>query len=441
MRIGVLVCAAVACFPAASFSQGLRSDIERDVDAHLFDLFVQFHENPELSLVESKTAARVADELRAAGFEVTEGIGGTGVVAVLANGPGPLVMMRADMDGLPVQEMSGLPYASTATQRDPVTGDLVPVMHACGHDVHITSLIGTARQMAKRRDAWQGTLMLIAQPAEERGLGARAMLADGLWERFGTPDYVLGFHVSSQHVAGIVNILEGPINASSNTVDIIVHGIGTHGAAPHQGKDPIILGMNIGLALQQLITRELSPREPAVITIGSFHAGTKHNVISDEARLQLTVRSTSAEARDQLLAGIRRIAEYQGRSFGLPDELLPEVVVADNGTPVQVNDSALASRLATAWEESLGADRLMADPPTAMTGEDFALFGLSRDIPSVFWGIGGTPAEEVERAEQGGAPVPAHHSPLFKIEPRASVGAGVESTVLALFELMPGGSN
>src|SRR5690606_22383738 len=290
-RVAVLLLA--VAWPVLGVGQELRTDIERDYQAHLRPLFEHFHRHPELSLAEFATAARMAEELRGAGFEVTENVGGTGLVATMQNGEGPLVMMRADMDGLPVEERSGLPYASVATQADPTNGETLPVMHACGHDVHMTSLVGTARQMAKRRDSWSGTLMLVVQPAEERGLGARAMKADGLWERFGTPDYVLGFHVAAENEAGKINVQEGSPYAGVDSVDIVVRGIGAHGASPHQGKDPIVLASQIVLALQTLVSRELSPREPGVVTVGAFHSGTKHNIISDEARLQLTVRNTS----------------------------------------------------------------------------------------------------------------------------------------------------
>jgi hippurate hydrolase len=420
-----------------AIAQDLRRDIEQDYDGHLADLFDHFHRNPELSLVEFETAERMADELRKAGFDVTEGVGGTGVVGILENGEGPLVMMRADMDGLPVEERSGLANASTATQRDPITGDVVPVMHACGHDVHITSLVGSARQMYRRRDEWSGTLMLVVQPAEERGLGARAMRDDELWERFGTPDYALGFHVAAQRVAGIVDIQDTSTYAGVDSVDLIVRGIGSHGASPHQGKDPIVLASQIVMALQTLVARELPPRTPGVVTVGSFHAGSKHNIISDEARLQLTVRNTDSETRETLLNGIRRIAENMGRAAGLPEELLPDVNVLDEWTPPGLNNAQLVQRLREVWRDQLGSDRVIDEPADGMGGEDFAFFTIDPDIPSAFWRVGGTLPEVFERAENGGPQVPSHHSPLFKISPEPAVRTGVESTVVALLNLMP----
>ena len=414
----------------------LTASVKKDYDTYLAELWDHFHQNPELSLVEFKTAERMAAELRAAGFDVTEGVGGTGVVAMLENGNGPLVMMRADMDGLPVEEKSGLPNASKAMQEDPITGNTVPVMHACGHDVHITSLVGTARQMAARKDEWSGTLMLIVQPAEERVLGARAMRDDKVWERFGTPDYALAFHVGAGSPAGKIDAPEGPSYAGADTVDIIIHGVGAHGASPHRGKDPVLIGSQIVVALQTLVARELAPRAPGVVTVGSFHSGTKHNIISDRAHLQLTVRNTNEETRKILLEGIERIAVNVGRAAGLPEDKLPEVIVSEEFVPPTVNDVQLARRLKIAWEEALGADALYEEPPQGMGAEDFPFFTADPNITSVYWGIGGTPQADLDAEEAGGPMVASHHSPLFKISPEPSVRAGVESTVVALLELM-----
>ncbi len=430
----------ITLIAAISFSTSavadLQSNVADDYDTYLADLVDHFHRNPELSLVEHQTAARMAKELRAAGFDVTEGVGGTGIVAIMKNGDGPMVMMRADMDGLPVEEKSGLANASVATQTDPITGNVVPVMHACGHDVHITSLIGTARNMSARKDEWSGTLMLLVQPAEERVLGARAMKEDKIWERFGIPDYALAFHVSAEDVAGKINISEGSPFAGADTVDIIIHGVGAHGASPHSGKDPIVLGSQIVLALQTLVARELSPRDPGVVTVGSFHSGTKHNIISDEAHLQLTVRNTSPETRKLLLEGIERIAVNMGRVAGLPEDKLPEVIISKEGVPPTINNPQLARRLKVAWAEALGEDVVIDNPTKGMGAEDFPFFSTDPDITSVYWEIGGTPKEDFERAAAGGPPVPSHHSPLFKIAPEPSVRRGVESTVVALMTLM-----
>ena len=434
-RVTAAACVFLALSATAPASE-LAESIQQDYDEHLGALWDHFHRNPELSTVEFKTAARMAEELRSAGFEVTEGVGGTGVVAIMENGSGPLVMMRADMDGLPVEERSGLANASTARQMSPLSGKEEPVMHACGHDVHITSLVGTARQMAARKDQWSGTLMLVAQPAEEGGGGAMAMREAGIWERFGTPDYALALHVSSENVAGQINVTEGSPYAGVDTVDIIIHGVGAHGAAPHSGKDPVVLGSQIVMALQTLVSRELPPRSPGVVTVGSFQAGSKHNIISDRGHLQLTVRYTTPETREILLDGIRRIAENMGRVAGLPDDKLPEVIVSEDFAPPMVNTPQLARRLRVAWGEGIGDERVIDIPTKSMVAEDFPYFTMDPDIPTVYWSVGGTPPEDFERAAAGGPPVPSHHSPLFKISPEPSVTAGVESTVVALFELM-----
>jgi len=427
---------ALALLALPVFADDLDRAIEKDYDDHLAELFDYFHRNPELSTIEFKTAKRMAEELGAAGFEVTENVGGTGVVAILENGDGPLVMMRADMDGLPVEEKSGLENASRAKQIDPISGSEVFTMHACGHDVHITSLVGTARQMGARKDEWQGTLMLVVQPAEERVLGARAMRDDDIWERFGRPDYALAFHVWATNVAGVINVQEGSPYAGADTVDIIIHGIGTHGASPHRGKDPIVIGSQIVLALQTLVSRELPPRDPGVVTVGSFHSGTKHNIISDRAHLQLTVRNTTPETRDLLLTGIQRIAENMGRVAGLPEDKLPEVIISKESVPPVVNNVALTRRLKVAWTEAMGEKAVVDIPMKNMWAEDFPFFTQDPDVPSVYWAIGGTLKKDFETEMAGGPPVPSHHSPLFKVAPEPSVIAGVESTVVALMALM-----
>ncbi len=430
------ICLLAVLFSLPALASELSESIQTDYDEHLGALFDHFHRYPELSTVETETARRMALELSLAGFDVTEGVGGTGVVAMMENGDGPLVMMRADMDGLPVEEKSGLANASRAKQKDPITGNDVFVMHACGHDVHITSLVGTARHMAAHRDAWTGTLMLVVQPAEERVLGARAMRDDEIWERFGKPDYALAFHVSSSGTAGVINVQEGSPYAGADTVDIIIHGVGAHGASPHRGKDPIVLGSQIVLALQTLVSRELSPRDPGVVTVGSFHSGTKHNIISDRAHLQLTVRNTSEATRQILLDGIVRIAENMGRVAGLPEDRLPEVIISNESVPPVVNDAPLVRRLRAAWIDGMGEASVVDIPTKGMGAEDFPFFTQDPEISSVYWAVGGTPQEDFDTEAAGGPPVPSHHSPLFKISPEPSVTAGVESTVLALKTLM-----
>ena len=429
-----LICT-VLVFPNIASANELSEDVKTDYDNYLASLWDHFHRNPELSTVEVKTAARMAQELRAVGFDVTEGIGGTGVVAILKNGDGPMVMMRADMDGLPIKEKTGLPNASRATQLDPSTNEIVPVMHACGHDVHITSLVGTARQMTRRKDEWAGTLMLLVQPAEERLKGAKAMREDNIWGRFGEPDYALAFHVATGNPAGKIKAPEGPTYAGSSSVDIIVHGVGGHGASPHHAKDPVLIGSQIVVALQTLVARELTPRSPGVVSIGTFHSGSKRNIISDRAHLELTVRYQDNETRELLLNGIERIALNVGRTAGLAEDNLPEVVVLD-GVPPTHNDVELTRRLKAAWNESLAKGTVFEQPQTGMGAEDYPYLVVDTDIKSVYWTVGGTPQADLDAHKAGGPRPPGHHSPTFWVAPEPSVRAGVESSVTAMMELL-----
>lgn len=422
--------------PAQAGQSDWSDEIRTHYDEHLEELFVWFHRNPELSFLEQRTAARLARELRDLGVEVTENVGRTGLVGMIENGEGPLLLIRADMDGLPVKEDSGLPYASTATQTDH-SGETVPVMHACGHDVHITSLVGTARMLIEHRDLWRGTVMLVGQPAEERISGAKAMLEDGLYERFGVPDHAIGFHVSSDGPAGRIAVAPGLIMSSSDSVDLTVRGIGAHGASPHRGKDPIYIASQIVVALQALVSRELSPQEPGVITVGAFHAGFKHNIIPDEAKLQLTVRSDDEDVRERLLAGIERVATNVARANGVPDELLPVMRVGFESTPTTVNDDAATARVRSAWVDHFGEDRLYHRPRAGMGAEDFAEFGQTEhDVPAVFFNVGGTSEAVLEKVAAGEMELPSHHSPFFRIDPEPSVTAGVEATFVAALELL-----
>ncbi|MFN4097783.1 MAG: amidohydrolase, partial [Sphingomonas sp.] len=376
--------------------------VEADYAAHLEALFVDFHKNPELSYKESRTAAIMAKELRAVGgIEVTEGVGGTGVVGVMKNGAGPTILLRADMDGLPLKEDSGLPYASTVTQED-IDGVVKPVMHACGHDVHITSLIGTARQLAKLKSRWKGTVVFVVQPAEERIGGARKMMEDGLYTRFPKPDYAVAFHVTSGFPTGKIGLEPGISSSSSDSVDITIHGIGTHGAAPHMGKDPIVMGSQIVMALQTLVSREIAPLKPGVVTVGSFHSGFKHNIISDKAELQLTVRSDDEGTRKKLLDGIKRIAANVGRMNGLPEDKLPVVRVGFESTPVTLNDPALTGRVRGAFTKAFGKDILKTEPRESMGAEDFAYFIEQKlGVPGAYFVVGGTPQAELDAAKRG----------------------------------------
>lgn len=425
---------ALAVASPVSATTPLSERVEAIYQDQLGDLFVWFHQNPELSMMEFETSKRLATELSKLGYEVNTGIAGTGIVALLRNGDGPLVMMRADMDGLPVQEKSGLPYASSARQVD-WDGNDVPTMHACGHDVHITSLVGTARLMAEQRDEWSGTLMLIGQPAEERVGGAKAMREAGIWETYGTPDYALAFHVTSTVPTGKIVADPAPYSGA-DTVDIIIRGVGAHGAAPHRGVDPVLLGSQIVTALQTVVSRSLPPRRPGVITVGSFHSGTKHNIISDEARLQLTVRSESATDRAILLEGIKRVAENMGRVAGLTGDMLPQVIISNESVPPTLNNKLLLGQLRQTWAAALGDDVFFEEERLQMGAEDFPFFTVDPDIPSVYFAVGGTPPADFAREAAGGTPVPSHHSPLFKITPRPAVTLGVEATVIALKDLL-----
>jgi len=413
----------------------ITQQIDTDYQNYLASLWDHFHRNPELSLMETKTAKRLAKELRDTGFDVTENVGGTGIVALLKNGNGPTVMVRADMDGLPVQELSGLSNASQIKMKD-WNGEEVSVMHACGHDVHITSLVGTARYMASIKDQWSGTLMLIGQPAEEKGPGATAMMADDLWNRFGQPDYAFAFHVDADSVAGKITIDENSPYAGADTVDVIIHGIGAHGAYPHQGKDPIVIGAQIVANLQTIISRELAPRDSGVITVGAFHSGTKHNIISEKAHLQLTVRSLNSRVREQLLNAIKRVVIGTARTAGVPEDKLPEVIVGVDSYPPTINDKTLAQKLKIVLADKMGEDKLLAPAGLGMGAEDFGFFTTDPYIPSVYFGVGGTPQADFDTAKSGGPAVPSHHSPQFKISPEPAIKSGVEATVHALLSIM-----
>ncbi|MGJ8564401.1 MAG: amidohydrolase [Alphaproteobacteria bacterium] len=409
----------------------LRGSIAADYKTNLKDLFTHFHQNPELSFREFKTAERLGKELAALGYDVTTGVGGTGVVAVLKNGEGPTVLLRADMDGLPVKENSGLSYASTATQIDR-DGEEKPVMHACGHDVHITSLVGTARQMAERKGDWSGTLVLIGQPAEEIISGARMMLEDGLYTRFPKPDYALAFHVAAGMPEGLIQVPLESVSSSSDSIDIIVHGVGAHGASPHKGIDPILIGSQIVVSLQSIVSRSIAPLEPGVITVGAFHSGIKHNIIGNRAELQLTVRSDNADIREQLLDGIDRVAKGVAISMGVPEDKMPEVIRSTQSTPPTINDPATAQRVRDAIAGAMGEKSLIDIPREGMGAEDFAYFVDPKyGVKGVYFSVGGTPLKDIKTA-------PSHHSPLFWVEAEPSIKNGTEAMVLGAMALLGG---
>ena len=431
--ITALLCAVATPVAAAPDYQ---AQIQADWDRDLGKLWDQFHRNPELSFREFKTAAAIAAELRKIpAMQVTEKVGQTGVVGVLKNGSGPVVMIRADIDGLPVEEKSGLPNASTARQVG-VDGVEVPVMHACGHDTHIVGMIATARRLAALKDRWKGTIVFIAQPAEERVGGAKAMMEDGLYTRFPKPDYALAYHVAAAMETGTVAAGETIQYSSSDSVDIVIPGVGAHGASPHMGKDPVYMGSQMVIALQGLISRERPPLSPGVITVGSFHSGLKHNIITDEAKLQVTVRANDEVTRAELIAGIKRVAEGVGVMNGMPRDKMPRVSVIE-GTPTTINDTPLAQRLNAVMVNTLGADAVVPFEQMGMGAEDFAYFVQpDTGVKGYYFAVGGTPKAAFEAERNGGPPVPSHHSPLFKITPEPVVVTGATAITAAALDLL-----
>jgi amidohydrolase len=396
-------------------------------------LYEDLHAHPELSFQETATAAKMADRLKALGFEVTAGVGRTGVVGILKNGAGPTVMLRTELDALPVEEKTGLPFASKATGKNPA-GETVPVMHACGHDVHMTAWVGAATTLAGDRKSWRGTLMMVGQPAEEIGSGAQAMLADGLFTRFPRPDFALAIHDNDSLAAGTVGIKAGPLLASADSVTIVVYGKGGHGARPHKTVDPIVIAAKIVVSLQTLVSRENDPFDPAVVTVGSIHGGTKHNIIPDDVRLQLTVRAYKPEVRDRLLHGIERIARAEATAANAPQP--PDVTLSDN-SPVTVNDAALAARVATALRKGLGESRVSEAIPI-MGAEDFSQYAAA-GVPIVMMWVGAVNPHTLERAQKDGTMLPGLHSSLFAPDAQPTITTGIEALVAAAREVLEKG--
>ena len=398
-------------------------------------LYRDLHAHPELSLGETATAAKLAALARAEGFDVTEGVGGTGVVAVLRNGAGPTLLIRADMDGLPVTEQTGLPFASKVTA---MTGDGTGtgVMHACGHDTHMTAWLGTMRNLAAMKDRWAGTLVMILQPAEEVGKGARMMLADGLFTRFPRPDRAIAFHDNAGMPAGTIGIHAGYVLANVDSVDIVVRGVGGHGAYPHMVKDPIVLGARIVTALQTLVSRELDPQSPAVVTVGSFRAGAKHNVVPEEATLLLTVRSYSDGVRQQLLDGIARIARGEAIAAGMPEDRMPVVTVKDEYTPAAWNSPEQTEAMRALFTARFGKDRVIDTSPT-MGGEDFGRYYLAdKSIQSTLFWVGGVPRAQWQAAQAGKATLPSLHSPFWAPDADAVIATATEAMTASALEFL-----
>jgi amidohydrolase len=419
---------------AAALSDAIRADMPM-----LMTLYRDLHANPELSMQEVRTAAKLAPEMRKLGFAVTEHVGKTGVVAVMKNGAGPVLLIRADMDALPVKEQTGLAFASKAMGKLP-DGTDTPVMHACGHDTHVTTWLGTARRLAAMKEQWSGTLVMILQPGEETSEGATAMLKDGLFTRFPKPSYVLGFHDAAVLPAGMIGITPGYVLANVDSVDITVRGIGGHGALPATTKDPIVLASRIVTTLQTLVSRENDPLKPAVVTVGSFHSGAKHNIISDEAKLQLTVRSYEPEVRKALLDGIARIARGEAIAAGIPDDRMPIVTVREAlSTPATFNTQQLSNRARELFTARFGAARV-ASPPPAMVGEDFSRYYLAdKRIESLLFWVGGTPKLKWDAAGGNPQKLPSLHSPFWAPDAEAVISTATEAMTVATLDILKKG--
>jgi hippurate hydrolase len=422
--------ASLACDPLAARGEAPRAWAEKHLD-EIVELYRHFHANPELSFMEKQTAARLAKELRAAGVEVTENVGGTGVVGLLKNGPGKTVMLRTDLDALPVTEQTGLAYASKVKVTDPSTGAEVGVMHACGHDIHIANLIATARYLAQHKDQWKGTVMFVGQPAEERGSGAKAMLDDGLLTRFPRPDVAIALHDDAMLESHKVGVRGGWSMANVDSVDITIIGRGGHGAAPHTTVDPIVTAAQLVLALQTIVSREMKPIEPAVVTVGAIHAGTKHNIISDRCHMQLTVRSYSDEVRTKILEGIRRRAEGICRAAGCPEP--PEIKISE-GTPALFNDEKLAARIRDLLIREFGKENVVESEPT-MGGEDFSQYARA-GVPVLMFRVGAVNARRMARMKELGQEPPSLHSPLFYPDAEETLVTALHSMAAATLDLL-----
>jgi hippurate hydrolase len=396
----------------------------------LINLYTHLHTHPELSFQEIETSKRIADELKKIGALVTTGVGKLGVVGVLKNGEGPVVLVRTDMDALPVVEETGLPYASKVKTRDKA-GREVGVMHACGHDIHMASFIGTARWLADHRDRWSGTVMMVAQPAEEAVDGARGMLDDGLYSRFPKPDFALALHCRPDEPAGTVRYCSGPALASSTSLTITIRGKGGHGAWPHRTVDPIVLAAFAIVDLQTIVSREVEPSQPAVVTVGSIHGGTKHNIIPDEVKLQLTLRSFSEAVRQQLIAGIKRRVTALAQAHQAPE---PSVEVEES-TPPTINTPALVERVVPALAEAVGPSNVTLARPV-MGAEDFGLFSEGNVPICMFW-LGTLSPERIHAAAAKGETLPALHSSKYYPEPAPSISTGIRAMTAAVVRLLP----
>ncbi len=432
--------AALSLSPAALQASAVAySSVESAVNADypsLESFYRDLHSHPELSLMEERTSAKLADELRKAGYEVTEKFGGTGVVAVMKNGPGPTLLIRTDMDALPVKEDTGLSFASTAVTKN-LSGAEVPVMHACGHDIHMTVMVGTARRLAALKDQWSGTLVLIGQPAEELIVGARNMLSAGLFRQFPRPDYAIGLHDTNAVAAGSVGFTEGYILSNADSVEITVRGIGGHGSAPEATKDPIVLAAQIVLALQTIVSREIHPGDKAVVTVGTINGGTKNNIIPSEVKLGLTLRSYDPAVREHLVAAIRRICRGEAIAAGIPEELMPIVQIVGSSADALYNDPALGKRVRAAVTGWLGDDRVVT-ADQIMASEDFSQYGRTVEkVPLCFFWLGATDPAKLTESRATGVPLPALHSSKFAPVAEPAIKTGVEAMTAAALGLLP----
>jgi hippurate hydrolase len=428
------VALALSFMPGAAMADGLDDRIAGEMPS-LMTLYRDLHAHPELSLQEKVTSAKLAALVKPLGFQVTENVGGHGVVAVMKNGSGPVLMIRADMDALPVEEKTGLPFASKvhATTRDGVESS---VMHACGHDTHMAGWIGTARALAAMKDQWSGTLVMILQPAEEVGLGAKAMLDDGLFTRFPKPDYAIAFHDAANMEAGQIGYTPGYALANVDWVDMTVRGVGGHGGYPQTAKDPIVLASRIVTTLQTLVSREQDPQDPAVVTVGSFIGGTKANIIPEQARLLITVRSYSDESRQRLLDGIARIARGEAIAAGVPEERMPVVSVEKDYTPATYNTTDFAESVAGVFRRHFG-DAKVVRVPASMGGEDFSqYYRADRSIRSLIFWVGGVPADKMKAARETGASLPSLHSPYWAPEAETVIATGARALTVAALDIL-----
>ena len=444
-RMKILVLPVLVSLCAAPlFAQHTAQSLADAELPSLFTIYKDLHLHPELSGYEERSSALVAKELKAAGCEVTDHLGkyekpgltGYGVVGVLKNGNGPTVLVRTDLDALPVNEETGLPYASKVTTKNE-KGDEVHVAHACGHDVHMATFIGVARSLAKLEDQWHGTILFVGQPAEETGSGARALLRDGLYTRFAKPDFALALHDDAEIETGKIGVTEGFCYANVDSVDVTARGVGGHGAYPHKTKDPVLLAAEMILAWQTIVSRENNPIDPVVVTVGSIHGGTKHNIISDEVKMQLTVRTYKKETRDRVLAAIDRIAKGCATAAGIPKEREPIVEVEqDQFTPSTYNNPELAKRVTSALKRALGAENIIPKDPT-MGGEDFSEYSLpDHSIPAFMFNVGAVDPAKVAESKKTGVPLPSLHSSKFAPVPEPTIRTAVIGMISAVLDLM-----